>query len=160
VSDLGPAIVTGSVAIVVAAAGFISTGMQAARTQRVQDKAAHRDEKRRAYANCMTALYATLDAERVYLHESGDSTSVTAEQLWIGNKPRPMEQSARDSFRAETELAAAIAALRLVAPRRVTALALDAARAVTGSQPGVTASVKAVAGLLEAMREDLGYPPD
>jgi hypothetical protein len=156
VSDLGPAIVTGSVAIVVAALGFISTGIQAARTQRVQDSAALRDEKRQAYANCIAALLAAVDAKQVHFHEAAAQKF----PLWL--KLHPMAHGPRDLFKAETDMATAVSALALVAPGNVTTLAWEAANAVAGfgeSKKAVAAN-NAVMSLLQAMREDLGYPLD
>jgi hypothetical protein len=158
VSDLGPAIVTGSVAVLVATAGFISTGLQAARTQRVQDRASLRDEKRRAYANCMAALHAARDA--AYYSRWADA----ANQLLMKPQDRPdKEEAARAASKANTDLMAAISALTLVAPDSVANLAWEAASVIDKtSRPGgdSSASNEAVARLLRAMRADLGYSPN
>jgi hypothetical protein len=148
-SDLGPAIVTGAVAIVVAVAGFVSTGMQAARTQREQQTSALRDEKRRVYAKCMAALHIASDAAAFYLESKGEERP--SEEL--------RDEGARGTFKANTDLTVAVSELTLVAPGKMTAMAWKAAKAIADSdEPGhdMEAAYDAVVSLLDAMRADLG----
>lgn len=143
-SDLGPAIVTGAVALAVAVAGFISTGMQAARTQHAQDRATLRQEKRAAYANCMAALHVASDAAIFYRAAKETGRLLSTDDI------------ALNYDKANTNTVVAISALALVAPDKVADLAWAVFDGLSASDD--TTYDRTIVVLNEAMRADLEVP--